>query len=66
MPIWPVKRRPRRSTAIFIADHIAIWDTVPSGLTHYANARLEPITLLSALAAVTEHIGLMGTGFHLL
>jgi alkanesulfonate monooxygenase SsuD/methylene tetrahydromethanopterin reductase-like flavin-dependent oxidoreductase (luciferase family) len=34
---------------------------VPSGLTHYANARLEPITLLSALAAVTEHIGLMGT-----
>ncbi|HEM8829561.1 TPA: LLM class flavin-dependent oxidoreductase [Raoultella planticola] len=47
--------------AIFIADHIAIWDTVPSGLTHYANARLEPITLLAALAAVTEHIGLMGT-----
>lgn len=47
--------------AIFVADHIAIWDTVPSGLTHYANARLEPITLLSALAAVTEHIGLMGT-----
>ncbi|STT07546.1 nitrilotriacetate monooxygenase component A [Klebsiella michiganensis] len=61
MPIWPVKRRPRRSTPFFIADHIAIWDTVPSGLTHYANARLEPITLLSALAAVTEHIGLMGT-----
>ncbi|GEC67344.1 monooxygenase [Raoultella terrigena] len=47
--------------AIFVADHIAIWDTVPSGLTHYANARLEPITLLAALAAVTEHIGLMGT-----
>ncbi|MEL0550730.1 MULTISPECIES: LLM class flavin-dependent oxidoreductase [Enterobacteriaceae] len=47
--------------AIFVADHIAIWDKVPSGLTHYANARLEPITLLSALAAVTEHIGLMGT-----
>ncbi len=34
---------------------------MPSGLTHYANARLEPITLLAALAAVTEHIGLMGT-----
>lgn len=47
--------------AIFIADHISIWDKVPSGLTHYANARLEPITLLAALAAVTEHIGLMGT-----
>ena len=47
--------------AIFVADHIAVWDTVPSGLTHYANARLEPLTLLSALAAVTEHIGLMAT-----
>ncbi|PLN90611.1 LLM class flavin-dependent oxidoreductase [Klebsiella quasipneumoniae] len=47
--------------AIFVADHIAVWDTVPSGLSHYANARLEPLTLLSALAAVTEHIGLMAT-----
>ncbi len=34
---------------------------MPSGLSHYANARLEPLTLLSALAAVTEHIGLMAT-----
>lgn len=47
--------------AIFIADHTGIWDTVPSGLTHYANTRLEPLTLLSALAAVTENIGLMAT-----
>jgi len=46
--------------AIFIADHVAVWDTA-SGLRHYANPRLEPITLLSALAAVTDHIGLMGT-----
>ena len=46
---------------IFIADHVAIWDTVPSGLAHYANPRLEPITLLGALAAVTENIGLMAT-----
>ncbi|MFZ4835234.1 NtaA/DmoA family FMN-dependent monooxygenase [Rouxiella sp. Mn2063] len=46
---------------IFIADHVAIWDTVPSGLAHYANPRLEPITLLAALSAVTEHIGLMAT-----
>ncbi|HBT4721678.1 TPA: NtaA/DmoA family FMN-dependent monooxygenase [Klebsiella quasipneumoniae subsp. similipneumoniae] len=46
---------------IFIADHVAIWDTVPSGLAHYANPRLEPITLLAALAATTENIGLMAT-----
>lgn len=44
--------------AIFIADHTGIWD---SGLSHYANARLEPLTLLSALAAVTENVGLMAT-----
>ncbi|QJW56488.1 Nitrilotriacetate monooxygenase component A [Serratia plymuthica] len=46
---------------IFIADHVAVWDTVPSGIPHYANLRLEPITLLAALAAVTNHIGLMAT-----
>ncbi|QIX96737.1 NtaA/DmoA family FMN-dependent monooxygenase [Cedecea sp. FDAARGOS_727] len=46
---------------IFIADHVAIWDTVPSGIPHYANPRLEPITLLAALAATTENIGLMAT-----
>jgi FMN-dependent oxidoreductase (nitrilotriacetate monooxygenase family) len=47
--------------AIFIADHVAIWDTFESNVTHYANARLEPITLLSALSAVTQHIGLLAT-----
>lgn len=47
--------------AIFVADHTGVWDSVPSGLTHYANARLEPLTLLSALAAVTDNIGLMAT-----
>lgn len=46
---------------IFIADHVAIWDSVKSGVAHYANARLEPLTLLSALAAVTKHIGLVAT-----
>ncbi len=46
---------------LFVADHVAIWDSVASGLPHYANARLEPLTLLSALAGVTEHIGLVGT-----
>ncbi|KGD71978.1 monooxygenase [Tatumella morbirosei] len=46
---------------IFIADHYSVWDSVPSGLTEYSNLRLEPLTLLSALAAVTRDIGLMGT-----
>lgn len=46
---------------IFVADHVAIWDNVRSGVAHYANARLEPLTLLSALAAVTRHIGLIAT-----
>jgi alkanesulfonate monooxygenase SsuD/methylene tetrahydromethanopterin reductase-like flavin-dependent oxidoreductase (luciferase family) len=30
--------------AIFVADHVAMWDTYESNMTHYANARLEPIT----------------------
>jgi FMN-dependent oxidoreductase (nitrilotriacetate monooxygenase family) len=46
---------------IFIADHVAIWDSVESGVAHYANARLEPLTLLSALSAVTRNIGLIAT-----
>jgi FMN-dependent oxidoreductase (nitrilotriacetate monooxygenase family) len=50
-----------RLDAIFVADHVAIWDTFESNVAHYANARLEPITLLSALSAVTHHIGLLGT-----
>ncbi|WP_246673723.1 LLM class flavin-dependent oxidoreductase [Mesorhizobium sp. B2-7-3] len=50
-----------RMCAVFIADHVAIWDSVQSGVAHYANARLEPLTLMSALAAVTRHIGLIIT-----
>jgi FMN-dependent oxidoreductase (nitrilotriacetate monooxygenase family) len=46
---------------IFVADHVAIWDSFESTVAHYANARLEPLTLLSALAPVTKHIGLIGT-----
>jgi FMN-dependent oxidoreductase (nitrilotriacetate monooxygenase family) len=46
---------------LFVADHVAIWDSVQSGVAHYANARLEPLTLLSALAAVTKNIGLITT-----
>jgi FMN-dependent oxidoreductase (nitrilotriacetate monooxygenase family) len=50
-----------RMDAIFVADHVAMWDTYESNIPHYANARLEPISLLSALAAVTRHIGLIVT-----
>ncbi len=35
MPNWP-ESRGGHARCHFIADHIAIWDTVPSGLTHYA------------------------------
>jgi FMN-dependent oxidoreductase (nitrilotriacetate monooxygenase family) len=50
-----------RLDAMFVADHVAMWDTFESAISHYANARLEPFTLLSALAAVTRHIGLICT-----
>ncbi|HEY2210139.1 MAG TPA: LLM class flavin-dependent oxidoreductase [Bradyrhizobium sp.] len=50
-----------RLDTIFVADHVAMWDTYQSNIAHYANARLEPITLLSSLAAVTQHIGLIAT-----
>jgi FMN-dependent oxidoreductase (nitrilotriacetate monooxygenase family) len=50
-----------RMDAIFVADHVAMWDTYESNIAHYANARLEPITLLAALAAVTRHVGLIVT-----
>ncbi|MFE0013433.1 LLM class flavin-dependent oxidoreductase [Mesorhizobium sp. NPDC059054] len=46
---------------IFVADHVSIWDSVNSGVAHYANARLEPLTLLAALTGVTRHIGLITT-----
>jgi len=47
--------------AIFVADHVGMWDTFESNIAHYANPRLEPITLLSALAAVTSQVGLLAT-----
>jgi FMN-dependent oxidoreductase (nitrilotriacetate monooxygenase family) len=47
--------------SIFIADHLGIWDTYGSGLAHYANARLEPLSLVAALSAVTKDIGFMVT-----
>ena len=50
-----------RLDLLFAADHVAMWDGFGSGLAHYANARLEPVTLLAALAATTRHIGLLPT-----
>jgi FMN-dependent oxidoreductase (nitrilotriacetate monooxygenase family) len=46
---------------LFVADHVAIWDAAESSIRYYANPRLEPITLLSALAATTAEIGLVST-----
>ena len=50
-----------RIDAIFVADHLGVWDAAPSGIAHYANPRLEPITLIAALAAVTSTIGFIAT-----
>ena len=49
---------------LFLADGIGIRarDEPPGSLCRSAqNAELEPLTLLSALAAVTEHVGLVAT-----
>ncbi len=46
---------------IFLADGLYFWDRHPSGVDHYGQLRLEPLTLLSALAVHTSHIGLAAT-----
>lgn len=46
---------------IFLADGLYFWDRFPSGVDHYGQTRLEPLTLLSALAARTSSIGLAAT-----
>ncbi|MFI6540762.1 LLM class flavin-dependent oxidoreductase [Nonomuraea sp. NPDC050547] len=43
--------------SLFLADGLALWGDV----RHNALGGLEPLTLLSALATVTEHIGLIAT-----
>lgn len=50
-----------RIDVLFVADEVAIWDQLPSGIAHYANVRLEMFTLLAALSAVSSEIGLIGT-----
>lgn len=46
---------------IFLADGLYFWDRFPSGVDHYGQTRLEPLTLLSALATRTSRIGLAAT-----
>jgi FMN-dependent oxidoreductase (nitrilotriacetate monooxygenase family) len=51
-----------RFDAFFMADHLAVLNMPTQALrrSHTATS-FEPLTLLSALAAVTEHIGLIAT-----
>ncbi|MEV7009802.1 LLM class flavin-dependent oxidoreductase [Streptosporangium sp. NPDC051022] len=46
-----------RLDSVFLADGLALWGDVG----HNAIGGLEPLTLLAALAAVTEHVGLIAT-----
>ncbi|MFF5444211.1 LLM class flavin-dependent oxidoreductase [Streptomyces sp. NPDC012888] len=46
-----------RLDSIFFADGVALWGKA----RHNALGGFEPLTLLSAIAAVTEHIGLIAT-----
>ncbi|MET0390122.1 MAG: LLM class flavin-dependent oxidoreductase [Polyangiales bacterium] len=46
-----------RFDSLFIADIPALW----MGFAQRPNAQLDPALLLTALAAVTQHIGLIGT-----
>jgi N-acetyl-S-(2-succino)cysteine monooxygenase len=46
---------------IFLADVLAVMDRSGTQLGHTAIVRPEPITLLSYLAGITEHIGLAAT-----
>lgn len=46
---------------IFLADTLAVVDRFKTNIKHTVTVRPEPITLLSYLAGVTEHIGLAAT-----
>jgi FMN-dependent oxidoreductase (nitrilotriacetate monooxygenase family) len=54
---WVQKAEEGKLDLIFIADGLYINE---KSIPHFLN-RFEPITLLSALAAVSQHIGLVGT-----
>jgi alkanesulfonate monooxygenase len=46
---------------VFLADQVALWDRPIDILARGARLAFEPLTLLSALSVVTEHIGLVAT-----
>ncbi|WP_437678920.1 LLM class flavin-dependent oxidoreductase [Sorangium sp. So ce131] len=46
---------------MFLADSAAVWDRSLESLSRTSVVHFEPITLLSALSAVTERIGLVAT-----
>jgi FMN-dependent oxidoreductase (nitrilotriacetate monooxygenase family) len=49
--------------AFFMADHLAVLNMPMDALKHsHTVTSFEPFTLLSALAMVTEHLGLVATG----
>ena len=49
--------------AFFMADHLAVLNMPLEALKHsHTVTSFEPFTLLSALAMVTEHVGLIATG----
>jgi alkanesulfonate monooxygenase SsuD/methylene tetrahydromethanopterin reductase-like flavin-dependent oxidoreductase (luciferase family) len=49
--------------AFFMADHLAVLNMPLDALKHsHTVTSFEPFTLLSALAMVTDHIGLVATG----
>src|SRR5579864_8485536 len=52
-----------RFDAFFMADHLAVLNMPLDALKHsHTVTSFEPFTLLSALAVVTDHLGLMATG----
>ncbi|MFF2483441.1 LLM class flavin-dependent oxidoreductase [Paenibacillus sp. NPDC058071] len=46
---------------LFLADGYAVSEAYPEAVAQTVTVRPEPITLLSALSAVTEHVGLVAT-----
>ena len=47
---------------LFVADNLTVWEGDESSIGHFSYvAWFEPITLMSSLAAVTKHIGLVCT-----
>lgn len=46
---------------LFLADGLAVSEKYPEAIAQTVTVRPEPITLLSALSAVTEHVGLAAT-----